>query len=89
MNIVGSVRHLMLWTERGAARHAKMLETDQAWDVFDKLEDYYFSESKKTTPELPSSSGPLTSDQQTVIKDVGPVPQEKKEAKPVLACGPR
>ncbi|HBD0180310.1 TPA: ORF6N domain-containing protein, partial [Escherichia coli] len=27
------VRSLILWTERGAARHAKMLETDQAWDV--------------------------------------------------------
>ncbi|EIN6825800.1 ORF6N domain-containing protein, partial [Escherichia coli] len=25
-------RSLILWTERGAARHAKMLETDQAWD---------------------------------------------------------
>ncbi|ENW9128700.1 ORF6N domain-containing protein [Escherichia coli] len=35
-------RSLILWTERGAARHAKMLETDQAWDVFEKLEDCYF-----------------------------------------------
>ncbi|EEK9283034.1 ORF6N domain-containing protein, partial [Salmonella enterica subsp. enterica] len=29
---------------RGAARHAKMLETDQAWEVFEKLEDCYFSQ---------------------------------------------
>ena len=36
-------RSLILWTERGAARHAKMLETDQAWDVFEQLEDSYFS----------------------------------------------
>ena len=36
-------RNLTLWTERGAARHAKMLETDQAWDVFEQLEDSYFS----------------------------------------------
>ncbi|HDY3797802.1 TPA: ORF6N domain-containing protein [Salmonella enterica] len=35
---------LILWTERGAARHAKMLETDQAWEVFEKLEDCYFSQ---------------------------------------------
>ena len=35
-------RSLILWTERGAARHAKMLETDQAWDVFEQLEDFYF-----------------------------------------------
>ncbi|ABS46850.1 Phage anti-repressor protein [Yersinia pseudotuberculosis] len=37
------VRVLILWTERGAARHAKMLETDQAWEVFEKLEDCYFN----------------------------------------------
>lgn len=34
--------HLILWTERGAARHAKMLDTDQAWEVFEKLETAYF-----------------------------------------------
>lgn len=39
-------KHLILWTERGAARHAKMLETDQAWDVFEKLEDCYFSQKR-------------------------------------------
>jgi hypothetical protein len=36
-------KHLILWTERGAARHAKMLDTDKAWDVFEKLEDCYFN----------------------------------------------
>ncbi|MBW5818924.1 ORF6N domain-containing protein [Yersinia kristensenii] len=40
-------KHLILWTERGAARHAKMLETDQAWEVFEKLEDCYFSQNKE------------------------------------------
>lgn len=39
-----NTRNLTLWTERGAARHAKMLETDQAWDVFERLEDCYFSQ---------------------------------------------
>ena len=44
-NLVASrAKHLILWTERGAARHAKMLETDQAWEVFEKLEDFYFSQ---------------------------------------------
>ncbi|EPB9232264.1 P22AR C-terminal domain-containing protein [Escherichia coli] len=42
-------RSLILWTERGAARHAKMLETDPAWDVFEKLEDCYFSQCEKNT----------------------------------------
>lgn len=35
-------KSLILWTERGSARHAKMLETDQAWEVFESLEDCYF-----------------------------------------------
>ncbi len=33
---------LVLWTEKGAARHAKMLSTDRAWEVFEALEDTYF-----------------------------------------------
>lgn len=37
---------LILWTERGASRHAKMLETDQAWDYFELLEDTYFNSRK-------------------------------------------
>ncbi|ECW1848033.1 ORF6N domain-containing protein [Salmonella enterica] len=43
------VRSLILWTERGAARHAKMLETAQAWEVFEKLEDCYFSQKQPAT----------------------------------------
>lgn len=42
------IRSLTLWTERGAARHAKMLDTDQAWNMFDKLEEAYFN---NVTPE--------------------------------------
>ncbi len=30
VTIARNVRSLILWTERGAARHAKMLETDRA-----------------------------------------------------------
>ncbi|ENU62483.1 phage antirepressor KilAC domain-containing protein [Acinetobacter lwoffii] len=37
-----NTRSLMLWTEKGAARHAKILDTDQAWNVFEQLEDSYF-----------------------------------------------
>lgn len=48
IGLVGkNARSLILWTERGAARHAKMLETDQAWDVFEKLEDCYFNQREK------------------------------------------
>lgn len=35
---------LVLWTARGAARHAKILDTDQAWTVFEQLEETYFNQ---------------------------------------------
>ncbi|EDT8873025.1 ORF6N domain-containing protein [Salmonella enterica subsp. enterica] len=50
-------RSLILWTERGAARHAKMLETDQAWDVFEKLEDCYFSQKRPPVKHEPMFEG--------------------------------
>lgn len=40
-------REVILWTERGAMRHAKMLETEKAWEVFETLEDCYFSQKAK------------------------------------------
>lgn len=57
-------RSLILWTERGAARHAKMLDTDQAWEVFEKLEDSYFCSSEQVI--LPSKT---TVDQRTPLRD--------------------
>ncbi len=33
---------LYLWTEKGAFLHAKSLNTDTAWEVYDKLVDNYF-----------------------------------------------
>ncbi|HAO8260845.1 ORF6N domain-containing protein [Escherichia coli] len=50
LQISPKTRSLILWTERGAARHAKMLETDQAWDVFEKLEDCYFRQKDPSAP---------------------------------------
>ena len=71
-NIVNNVHHvpkntarLMLWTERGAARHAKMLDTDQAWDIFEKLEDSYFS-----TKTLPAISDKITAEQAGVLFNI-------------------
>ncbi|MDE1480495.1 ORF6N domain-containing protein, partial [Xenorhabdus bovienii] len=46
LQISPKARSLILWTERGAARHAKMLDTDKAWDVFEKLEDFYFNQKE-------------------------------------------
>lgn len=48
-----------LWTERGAFHHAKSLNTDRAWEVYDSLVENYFKskelkeyiESEKLSPQ--------------------------------------
>lgn len=49
-------RNLTLWLERGAARHAKMLNTDQAWDVFEMLEETFFRVVKPQPTALTAST---------------------------------
>jgi len=41
----------ILWTEKGAARHAKMLTTEKAWEVFEQLEDAYFRVKEVRQPQ--------------------------------------
>ncbi len=40
--VAPNVNKLYLWTERGANRHCKILDTDKAWEQFDNLEETYF-----------------------------------------------
>jgi phage antirepressor YoqD-like protein len=42
LQISNKTRSLYLWTERGANRHSKILDTDKAWQQFDVLEETYF-----------------------------------------------
>lgn len=60
---------LILWTDRGAARHAKILDTDEAWDVYEALEESYFNPK----PKLPKMSKELQAifsiDERTVELD--------------------
>ena len=54
-----NTRSLTLWTEKGAARHAKILDTDQAWDVYEQLEEVYFAVKEKSyLPALPNFADP-------------------------------
>ncbi|EEI4287055.1 ORF6N domain-containing protein [Salmonella enterica] len=48
LQISSKTRSLMLWTERGAANHAKMLETDQAWSYHEDLVEFYFTQRNAT-----------------------------------------
>ena len=59
MEISSKARTLTLWTEKGAARHAKILDTDQAWDIFEQLEEVYFAVKEKSHfPALPNFADP-------------------------------
>lgn len=53
--ISSKTRSLTLWTERGAANHAKMLETEQAWSYHDDLVEFYFTR-REAAPALPDLS---------------------------------
>ena len=44
------VNKLYLWTEKGAFLHAKSLNTDTAWEVYDRLVDNYFNKKKPMSP---------------------------------------
>lgn len=48
LQISSKTRSLMLWTERGAANHAKTLETDQAWGYHEDLVEFYFTQRNAT-----------------------------------------
>lgn len=48
-----NAKTLYLWTERGALLHAKSLNTDKAWNVYDWLVDFYF---RAKTVEKPKSN---------------------------------
>ncbi|ECJ2317999.1 phage antirepressor Ant [Salmonella enterica subsp. diarizonae] len=39
-------KHFTLWTEKGAARMSKIVDTDQAWAFFEKLENRYFRQNE-------------------------------------------
>lgn len=44
---------LYLWTEKGALLHAKSLNTDKAWEVYDYLVDFYFRVKEQTEAKKP------------------------------------
>lgn len=45
--VASRTSHLYLWTEKGALLHAKSLNTDKAWQVYDYLVDFYFRAKEK------------------------------------------
>lgn len=57
---------LYLWTKKGAFLHAKSLNTDVAWEVYERLVDNYF-DSQPATPKLPVTPMNLSPQLQLLI----------------------
>ena len=50
-----NAKTLYIWTERGAFLHAKSLNTDKAWEVYDSLVEHYFKSQEAKPNLLPSN----------------------------------
>lgn len=55
-----SAKVLYLWTKRGAARHAKMLSTNRAWEVYELLEENYFERKAEAETVSDTKCGSIT-----------------------------
>ena len=63
-DLPNNLTKLYLWTEKGAFLHAKSLNTDTAWEVYDRLVDNYFEKPKAV---------PMTTDQKIQLLAQGNV----------------
>lgn len=75
LEIQGNLKYariLYLWTEKGALLHAKSLNTDKAWEVYDYLVDFYFR--AKDDRKIPV----------TVETKPAPVQEKKKQELPQM-----
>lgn len=46
IDLPSKINKLYLWTQKGAFLHAKSLNTDKAWEVYDHLVDSYFEKKQ-------------------------------------------
>ena len=53
-DLPNNLNKVYLWTERGAFLHAKSLNTDKAWEVYDSLVEHYFKSREEEKVSLPS-----------------------------------
>ena len=72
--VAQATNELILYTVQGAARHAKILTTQKAWDIFNELEQFYFANKTVEPPPV----------QDSLFPDVEPV-KPKKRCLPKLA----
>lgn len=67
--VANRASHLYLWTEKGALLHAKSLNTDKAWEVYDYLVDFYFR-AKESVPAVAPEANPASKPYTRQVVDV-------------------
>lgn len=68
-DLPSNLNKIYLWTEKGAFLHAKSLNTDTAWEVYDRLVENYFEKPKAV---------PMTTDQKIQLLAQGNVELTEK-----------
>ena len=82
IDLVGNrTSHLYLWTEKGALLHAKSLNTDKAWEVYDYLVDFYFR-AKETPPAAEQQRGLVPVNVEASIMPEG-LPEKRRKDEPI------
>lgn len=66
-----NVGKLYLWTDRGALLMAKIIDTDTAWDAYERLVDFYFEKKTEQALSVTKSSEPCL----IPTKSTTPVPK--------------
>lgn len=80
--VANRTSHLYLWTEKGALLHAKSLNTDKAWEVYEYLVDFYFRVKETPSAEEKKEIVPVKG---SVSKMEEGLPERKKAGRPILA----
>ena len=71
---------LYLWTEKGALLHAKSLNTDKAWEVYDYLVDFYFRAKKEPKETKPA---PVVKKEKPLTREVVDIPENPQMLKAI------
>lgn len=78
--VANRASHLYLWTEKGALLHAKSLNTDKAWEVYDYLVDFYFRAKEQRQKQEPKKQVPV---ENPLMKSVVDIPVNEKAHKAI------
>ena len=81
-DLPNNLNKVYLWTERGAFLHAKSLNTDKAWEVYDSLVEHYFQSREAKPSMLPTNYKEALLQLVAQVEENEKLQLENKELKP-------